>query len=176
MLTYSSLSPENIEEAITLVYSVFPDDFDSSDSPEEAYRASIDRENHKEFLGKHALEKLEYFVVKNSPLKKIIGVTGWYTRTVDPKDVIWLGWYCLDKHERGKGFGKEILEWTISQVKQKGYRVLRLYTTTDPNEATAQIVYEDLGFKLIKEESVPLDQFMRESSDAYTTLYRERVL
>ena len=168
MLTYFPLTPENIDEAIVLVYSVFPDDFNSEDSPEEAYRASIERENHKDFILRHYLDTLEYLVVKNSPSEKIIGVTGWYTRTIDSKDMIWLGWYCLDKNERGKGFGREILEWTINNVKEKGYKIMRLYTTTDPNEATAQKLYEDLSFKIIDEE--------QKEGDSYKTLYRERIL
>ena len=56
MLTYFPLTPENIDEAIVLVYSVFPDDFNSEDSPEEAYRASIERENHKDFILRHYLD------------------------------------------------------------------------------------------------------------------------
>ena len=82
--------------------------------------------------------------------------------------MIWLGWYCLDKNERGKGFGREILEWTINNVKEKGYKIMRLYTTTDPNEATAQKLYEDLSFKIIDEE--------QKEGDSYKTLYRERIL
>lgn len=168
MLTYSPLSKENIEEAISLVKLVFPDDFNSLDGPAEAYRASLNKNEHKDFLNKYCLDLIEYFIVKDSSLEKIIGVTGWYTRTVDDKDVIWLGWYCLDPQERGKGLGKEILKWTMDKVKEKGYKVMRLYTSTDPNEATAQSLYEGIGFKIIGEEL--------KEGEVYKTLYRECVL
>ena len=168
MLTYIPLSKDNLEEAIDLVYSVFPDDANSMDDPAVAYRASIDKEGNQDFIQRHHLETLQYFIVKNFPDEKIVGVTGWYTEARGPKDIIWLGWYCIDPNERGKGFGKEILEWTIGKVKEMGYRVMKLYTTTDPNEAAAQILYEKIGFKLIGEE--------QEEGRAYLTLFREKVL
>lgn len=167
MLTYSSLSLENINEATKLVRSVFPDDFNGQDGI-DAYSASLNRENYKSFFESHHLEILEYFVVKDSSLEKIIGVTGWYTRTIDDKDTIWLGWYCLSPEVRGKGWGKEILKWTMDIVKEKGYKKMKLYTSTDPNEATAQILYEKLGFKIVDEEL--------KEGEIYKTLYRECIL
>lgn len=168
MLSYLPLSAENIEEAINLVCSIFPDDCKSQDSPAEAYKASLDKKNHEDFIQRHHLDIIEYFVVKNNPSEKIIGVTGWYTQNVDTKDVIWLGWYCLHPAERGNGFGKEILLWTLDQVRRKGYKIMKLYTSTDPNEATAQVLYEKLGFKIIGEEL--------QKGDTYKTLYRECAL
>ncbi len=168
MLTYSPLSQENIEEATALVRFVFPSDSAGPDSPEEAYKASLDKEGHQDFINRHNIKTLEYFVVKNAPSEKIIGVTGWYTEVIGEKDVVWLGWYCLDPKERGKGLGREILEWTMNEVKMKGYKVMKLYTSDDPNEATAQILYEKRGFKLIKEET--------KEGSAFKVLFRECLL
>ena len=167
MLTYSSLSLENINEATKLVRSVFPDDFNGQEGI-DAYNASLNKENYKSFFESHHLETLEYFVVGDSSSEKIIGVTGWYTRTIDDKDTIWLGWYCLSQEERGKGFGRKILEWTMDKAREKGYTKMKLYTSTDPNEATAQILYEKLGFKIVDEE-------LKEGEN-YKTLYRECIL
>ena len=168
MLIYSPLSVENLKEASSLVYSVFPDDFNSEDSPYEAYRASLNNNEHKNFILKHDIDYMQYFVVKNSPLENIIGVTGWYTQKSDNSDVVWLGWYCLSPQERGKGLGEEILKWTMDKVKEKGYKTMRLYTSTDPNEAVAQSLYEKLGFKIFNEEL--------KEGEKYKTLYRECVL
>jgi GNAT superfamily N-acetyltransferase len=165
MLTYIPLSPENIEEAIALVRSVFPSDFGTEDSPEEAYRASIDPDKHKAFIERHHLDILQYFIVKDAN-GKTVGVTGWYTEKPGPEDTIWLGWYCIDPAERGKGLGKEILQWSISQVKEMGYKKLKLYTSDDPNEATAQILYEKLGFALVGEE--------QKEGEEYKILFREK--
>jgi GNAT superfamily N-acetyltransferase len=167
MLSYFPLSSENIDDAIRLVREVFPDDFDTDDSPEVAYRVSVDGEAHKEFITRHRLDILKYFIVKNEE-QKTIGVTGWYTVLDEPKDIIWLGWYCVSKEERRKGFGKEILEWTIDRARDMGYKRMRLYTTTHPGEATAQILYEKLEFKLYATETTP--------GVDYTTLFREKEL
>ncbi len=50
----------------------------------------------------------------------------------------------------------------------EGYRKLRLFTSTYPAEATAQILYEKLGFIVTNQELKP--------GDIYTTLYREAEL
>jgi len=167
MLTYTPLSTENIKEVTALVYSVFPSDFENQEGP-RSYKISLDRNGHEDYIEEHHLDILKYFVVKNSPSEKIIGATGWYTLSTDSKDIAWLGWYCLDPNERGKGFGREILEWTINQVKEKGYKIMKLYTSTDPNEATAQVLYEKMGFKIVDEEL--------KDGEIYKTLYREKIL
>jgi GNAT superfamily N-acetyltransferase len=167
MFSYIPLSYENLEEAIALVREVFPDDFDTEDSPEEAYRASLDREKYKSFIDRHHLDLLQYLLVVEQSTGKAVGVTEWYTVDTDPKGMIWLGWYCVDQTHRGKGFGRAILEWTVATVKDMGYTTMRLYTTTDPNEADAQILYEKMGFKLIGQE---------DEGRSYITLFREKIL
>lgn len=164
MLIYELISKENIDKAIALVYSVFPYEFGTDDSPEEAYRTSLDKIKHKDFIERHNLKDLDYFIVKDFNTEKIVGVTGWYTENIDLENTAWLGWYCVDKNERGKGYGKEILNWTVDQVKQRGFKVFKLYTSNDDNEKVAQKLYESMGFKIIKE------------GDEFLTIYREKVL
>jgi GNAT superfamily N-acetyltransferase len=53
---------------------------------------------------------------------------------------------------RGRGIGRKISEWTISKARDLGYRQLKLYTSTDPNETMAQKLYESVGLKLYKRE------------------------
>lgn len=168
MLRYFPLSNENVNEAVDLVCSVFSGDCNTEDSPVVAYRASLDREQYQDFICRHNLGILEYFVVKKEDENKIIGATGWYTRITDDKNTIWLGWYCLSQEERGKGFGRKILEWTMDKAREKGYTKMKLYTSTDPNEATAQILYEKLGFEIVDEEL--------KEGESYKTLYRECIL
>lgn len=168
MLTYIPLSLENLEEAISLVRDVFPDDFNTADSPEEAYRASLDREGHKEFINRYHLGVLQYFIVKDAGTNKTIGVTGWYVETTDSPGIIWLGWYCVESGSRRKGFGKEILEWTIDQARNMGYKTMRLYTSTHPNEVAAQSLYEKVGLKLYDKKEA--------EDDGYVVLFREKEL
>jgi len=168
-MIFEPLNKENIEEAIVFVNSIFPGDAEHLDNPAKAYRASLDAETYKEYKDKYTLKSLEYFVVREDVSKKIIGVTGFYTRTLDPKNVAWFGWYGIDPSQRGKGIGRKILEWTIKLIKDRGFNTFRLYTSTDPNEAAAQILYEKLGFKIIGET----EHSVEDPESDYKTLYRE---
>lgn len=166
-MKFKPLSKENIQEAIKLVNSVFPRDALLENNPANAYRVSLEPEKHRDFYKKFDLEFLKYFVVTESESDKILGVTGFYRRYKDPEDLIWLGWYCIEPSQRNKGFGKEILNWTINNAKENGYKRMRLYTSTDPNEEIAQKLYEKLGFNLIEEKI--------DSVSPYKTLYREKI-
>ncbi|MBI2068852.1 MAG: GNAT family N-acetyltransferase [Candidatus Yanofskybacteria bacterium] len=167
MLKFEPLSERNIEEATELAHSVFPEDAKKERKPGDAYRASLEPRKYLDFYKQEGynLLLLEYYIARE-PSDKIAGVTGFYQRDIDPKDIAWLGWYCVDPQFRGKGYGREILEWTIDKAKEKGFTVLKLWTTTDPNEAAAQILYEKLGFTVVREED----------SEGYRTLYREKKL
>lgn len=44
---------------------------------------------------------------------------------------------------------------------------MKLYTSTDPNESVAQVLYEKLGFGVIGED---------EGDGIHKTLYREKIL
>ncbi len=81
--------------------------------------------------------------------------------------VVWLGWYCVRPDQRGKGLGRELIEWTIDKAKEQGFKKLKLYTSEDPEEAKAQEIYENYGFKIVGEEK---------GEGKYKTLYREKVI
>lgn len=104
-----------------------------------------------------------------------MGVTGFYTRTVGPEDMAWLGWYCVSPLERGKGIGRKILEWTIARAREEGFKTMRLYTSTDPNEREAQNLYEKMGFAVI-DTADPYNDPEIEGPGNYETFYRERKL
>ena len=67
---------------------------------------------------------------------------------------------------RGQGIGKQLIEFSIEAARGYGKKYLRLYTSTDPNEAAAQFLYEKYGFRVFRVE--------RKYWGAL--LYRERVL
>lgn len=159
------LSKENIEEAIRLTDQVFPDDVDSDYSPSKVFHTSVEPQSNKEWFAGRKLTMLENFVAYDES-NKMIGVTGLYQRQEDQDDAVWLSWYCVDPKERGKGYGKAILEWTIEEAKRRGFALMKLWTTEDPNEAIAQKLYEKLGFKITGTE--------KRKDQQYTVLYRER--
>jgi GNAT superfamily N-acetyltransferase len=54
---------------------------------------------------------------------------------------------CVTPQRRGQGVGKDLLEFTIAMARSQGKRWLRLYTSTDPIEKVAQVLYERYGLR-----------------------------
>lgn len=59
--------------------------------------------------------------------------------------------------ERGKGYGKELMEEIVIFLKSKNKKVI-LYV--DPNNKIAKSLYEKVGFKLDKKDSAYGDRFI----------------
>lgn len=160
------LSHENIEEAIKLAHKVFPLDSASSNPPERGFRKSLSQESVlKSWRGpEHVLSRLNYWVLLDDNSHKVIGVTGLYGFK-DNLDEVWLAWYCIDPEARGKGMGRRLLEWTIDKARSEGYKLFKLYTSTDPNESVAQKLYESLGLEIINRE--------KDVDSPYEIIYRQ---
>ena len=79
----------------------------------------------------------------------VLGTTGLYQYKRDSQEAVWVGWFCVDPKARGKGIGQKLIDHTICLAVQAGFRRVRLYTSTDPNEEAAQRLYEKNGFKEI---------------------------
>lgn len=155
------LSEKYLEAAVKMVNEVFPEDAEAIWNPEKSLPLSLRPQSEpKEDVF------VDYWILLNER-DEVIGVTGMYRLKDDPKDVVWLGWYCLRNDQRGKCFGKELLEWTVSKAKERGFRKMKLYTSTDPNEAVAQILYDKLEFNIVGED---------EGDGIHKTLYREKIL
>lgn len=159
------LSKENLEETIKLAHDVFPSDVDGDNPPEKGFRISLSNEvNLKSWRGpEYVLSRLNYWVLLDVE-DKVIGVTGLYAFKEKPTEV-WLAWFCIDSKVRGQGLGRKLLEWTMDKARQEGYQVFNLYTSTDPNEETAQKLYDSLGLNVIKTE--------KDSESSYDTMYRQ---
>jgi len=160
------LSKKYLEETVKMTGEIFPNDIAAIYSPSRSFRLSLKFEDKPELLKKNTRQRIGYWIVLNAK-DEVIGVTGLYRMKTDPKELIWLGWYCVRADQRGKGLGRKLLEWTINMAKTEGYKKLKLYTSTDPNEARAQELYEKLGFKIVGEEI---------NEGTYKTLYREKIL
>lgn len=159
MLIFEPITNSNFLEALTLASKVFPN---HKEEIEKAYKRVLDPTTA--YLDERRI--LEYYAGKDTYLNKIVSVTGIYNRKEYPEDEVWLGWFCVDPIMRGKGIGRETLEWTIKKARELGYKKFKLYTSTDPNEAFAQNLYESVGLKIYKRE--PNEKFPQEE-----ILYRE---
>lgn len=77
----------------------------------------------------------------------IRGTIGLYATTADEHEARWVSWFCVDPEYRGQGVGKGLLDHLIRVVSARGYRFVRLYTGSDPDEAKAQVLYESRGLR-----------------------------
>jgi GNAT superfamily N-acetyltransferase len=157
-LSFEPLSGENLEEGIKLLYEIFPDD---AQKAELAYRASIDPKSS--YWKTRRI--LDYYLVMDKEVEKIVAITGFYQLDSHSEEEIWLGWYGVSVEFRGRGIGRNVLEWTINKAKGLGFKKFRLWTTDSPEEAIAQKLYESLGIKIYDKK--------QELDKSYITYYRE---
>ncbi len=80
---------------------------------------------------------------------EVLGTTGLYCYKRDADEAVWVAWFCVDPKARGRGIGQELIDHTVMLARNAGYDRIRLYTSTDPNDAAAQRLYEKNGFKEI---------------------------
>jgi ribosomal protein S18 acetylase RimI-like enzyme len=130
------LSEKYLDEAISLVKTIFPYKEDQK----------IARINLEESL---TLKKIgqRYWVVAGDS-GKLAGVTGLY---LDYKDeaVVWLGWFGVQSKCRRQGIGSMLLEFTIEEALRRGFKFLKIYTSSDKSAKAARRLYESYGFKKI---------------------------
>ena len=165
MIRIVELERHMIPEAKALVAKVFPEQDLTERLSFWAYK------HQANFLMKMvlrlygAMSVYKYWVALDEN-DRILGTTGLYSENDDFHEAIWLSWFCVDPEMRGQGIGKQLIEFSIEMARSYDKKYLRLYTSDDPNEAAAQVLYEKYGFKVFRSKK------MR----GYTLFYRERVL
>ena len=96
----------------------------------------------------------------------VLGTTGLYRYKKDFGEAVWVAWFCVDPKARGRGVGQALIDHTVLRAQNAGFNRIRLYTSTDPNEAAAQRLYERNGFKEVG----------RKKGVFSTTIFREKSL
>jgi ribosomal protein S18 acetylase RimI-like enzyme len=143
------LTRKTLEEAKKLVNKVFPRQtkWESSD---HWLTYSLEQSERNELKhGRHAgVQQAGYWVFARG--SDVVGIVGLYEYGQNVRKVSWLGWFCVHPDFRRKGIGSKLLKYAISKAEQSGKKYLRLYTTTDPNEANAQKLYEKHGLAVIE--------------------------
>jgi len=150
-----ALTEDTVEQAITLVQTIFATE--NKDDIALAFNAALGR-GKEEALKKWKVRTIKYWVVIED--SQVIGTVGMYEHVGD-LDSFWGGWMCVDPRYRRKGIGSKLLEFGIDLAKKAGKKYIRLYTSTDPNEAAAQILYDKRGFKEYKREPEPNTKYER---------------
>ncbi len=106
------------------------------------------------------------FDVSTDVSGRVLGTTGLYRYNRDAAEAVWVAWLCVDPNARGRGIGQALIDHTIKTAQSLGYQKIRLYTSTAPNEAAAQLLYEKNGFA----------QVGCKKGLFTTTLFREKII
>ena len=102
-----------------------------------------------------------YWVAVDLESRKVIGTVGIYAMSSDP-EAYWGGWMCVDPKDRSRGIGFALMRHAIVEAGRRNDRkYVRLYTSTDPNEAKAQVLYDSVGLAVYKTEDDPKTGFQR---------------
>ena len=80
---------------------------------------------------------------------RVVGVTG-IAEDSTSSQVGWLFWLAVDPNYRGRGFGSQLLSFTLERAKEMGFSQMNISTSTIPQEAAAQDLYKKFGFVELK--------------------------
>lgn len=152
------LSYKTLNRAIDLVNKIFP--YQRSHLRENAsitLTGSLDRNSllYKFIFDFMKITDVNYWVAVDDSGSKVIGITGLYSYLEDGEEAYWLGYTCVDSENRGQGIGRELIDLAIEKAREAGKKFLRAYTSNNPEQATAQILYEKKGFRITGEENIP---------------------
>jgi len=148
------LSYETLDDAINLVNKVFLNQ-NLFEKASWAFQLSLKNTwTVRIILGVVGVTEARYWVAIDENSRKVIGTTGLYSYKQDKDEAYWLGWTCVSPSARGQGIGSKLVDFSIQKGKTEAKKFLRLYTSTDPNRATARVLYEKRGFRLIGEDKM----------------------
>ncbi len=166
MVKIIPLTKEYLARASELADSIFPHE---EILPSKAFEGSVDEDKFQDIVQKfyNDLVEIEYFIAADEN-DSVLGTSGIYSLDSDEEDSCWLGWYCVHPDYRGQGLGRLLMNYTVDEARKRGKKYLNLYTSTNPNEAEAQIVYERNGFYITDQK--------REKQGDYEIFYRRKNL
>lgn len=152
MVHLEPLSDRTLEQAIVLANRVFP--VQGNEPADLAFRISLDRQRYASQLeqmgtGDYKLgDLLQYWVAVEGD--RVVGVTGIYTYRADEAEAVWVGWTCVDPDLRGQKIGRMLMDYVLEEGRKTGKPFFRLYTSTHPSEAVANLMYDQMGMVTIK--------------------------
>jgi len=169
MIKIEEISLNNIQKASQLANNVFNS---REVLPSVAFEASLNdikfKLFKKELFDEHEINliDLDYWVAIDGNSNEVLGVIGLYSTEDDHDESSWISWFCIEKRYRGKRIGTKLLEYVIKRSREDMKSYIRLFTSTDPKEAAAQILYNKMGFRIMEERG-------RKKRGIYEIFYRE---
>jgi len=96
------------------------------------------------------IEDSFFWLAISKESSQVLGIIGLYGKTADAHEAYWVDWFCVAPDARSQGVGAQLIEFCIEYTQRSGKKYLRLETSTDPNEVSAQILYEKYGLYIIE--------------------------
>lgn len=146
-IIFEKVTKDNLDLAIKTQNAIFPKENGALN-----LKASADEEFIEKVYGKNFRESVDFWLCKNTS-GEAVGITGIYAYAEYPKDA-WCGWYGVMPNQQGKGYGKNILLWTMEKAKEMGFENFRLYTDLEDNNIAVEL-YRKVG--MIEEPYVAED-------------------
>jgi GNAT superfamily N-acetyltransferase len=137
-LSFEKVIKDNLELAIKTQNAIFPEENGALN-----FKFSVDKKLMKGFYEDDYEEALDFWLVRDSS-GNVVGITGIYCYINYLPNDAWLAWYGVLFEHRRKGYGKDILLWTINKAKERGYKNFRLYTDLIENNEAVDL-YRKLG-------------------------------
>lgn len=129
MLEYTQVNADNLSEALNIQGIIFPYEQDEESISAAILKTGIEQDKPYDLF--------KMWIVGNSGVN--IGITGLYSYKDYPQDV-WLNWFGLLPVGRGRGFSKNILDWTIDVAKKMNrFDNFRLYTEVGDNDRAIEV-------------------------------------
>ncbi len=147
------LSPATLKPALALIIATFsltPDEV-----PVLELEESVEPGRHTAALAQKGISDPSYWVALYHG--HLAGVTGIYFTPGDRQEAVWGGWTAYDPALRSSvSRGKMLLlQKMVIEAQATGRRLLRLYTSTLPEEAAANRLYDHVGLKVYRTEPLP---------------------
>jgi Tat protein translocase TatB subunit len=161
------LSEEFLGSAIETVRTCFVWYAQNGDLPARSLRASLDPSFVDKYEDMQALKNRQYWVKLDE--NQVVGISGIMEMDEDEKTTDWVNWFCVHPDFRGKGVGRDLLNYISNVSAERGKKFLKLWTSDSANEADAQFLYEKMGFKITSQEP-------HEEGDSTVLIYREKML
>ncbi|MGA9382412.1 MAG: GNAT family N-acetyltransferase [Phormidium sp.] len=158
------LSYQTLEPAIALVDKIFPYQQDTMyENASVAFRASLEKNNptSRSLLNQMQITEANYWVAIDEKSGKVTGTTGLYSYAEDEAEAYWLGFTCVNPDFRGQKIGAKLVDFAIEKARSADKKFLRLYTSNSPDQAVAQILYENRGLRIIGEEQIEGSKFKK---------------
>lgn len=141
-----ALTKEHMQSTIDMLCDVFVEEYDRK-LIREHLPASLDdgyitdEEGHRRFV--------EYYIMSDG--KDIVGCIGLSVKK-EEEDSYRIGWFGVDQHYRGLGFGKKLISFAIGKARNDGKNSVKVYSSNHPNEREANEMYRRLGFAEVRRE------------------------